>query len=89
MMHAVVILQINESKYHREPWQFLKAQAATACQCLHTPQVVVVASGTNDWHSASLLYTLDQWIARGVSFLKEVNTLLWHQMSKHTKNLLR
>ena len=35
--------------------------------------MVVVASGTNDWHAGSLLYTREQWVAESVAFLQQVD----------------
>ena len=35
-------------------------------------QIVVVASGTNDWHSVPPIYTLDQWLTKGAAFLQQV-----------------
>lgn len=35
-------------------------------------QVVVVSSGTNDWHSLPPLYSLKEWVSKGVAFLREV-----------------
>ena len=40
-------------------------------------QVVVVSSGTNDWHTVPPLYTLSQWLSQAVGFLKQVSTNHW------------
>ena len=37
--------------------------------------MVVIASGTNDWHSVPPLYTLDEWLAEAVAFLQQVAPL--------------
>lgn len=39
-------------------------------------QVVVVSSGTNDWHSLPPMYDLEEWVAQAVAFLREVSTAL-------------
>jgi hypothetical protein len=46
-------------------------------------QVVVVSSGTNDWHSMPPLYSLEDWVTQGIGFLKEVTHSISMQLSPH------
>jgi lysophospholipase L1-like esterase len=40
------------------------------------PQVVLISSGLNDWKSTPPEYSMDDWLAQALAFLKQVSTSL-------------